>query len=169
MGVVKASLLEHLTGTMPYELAPVISHWQYDEDWQMLKVAVNVDTKSPSQHKYCSNLCWFCLSLFYVSSGCYLERRDTGSRRSPWTRRKVWRNFLERKSGWNLVPCHSLISHLRLLQKLKILVFSFDDKYCRNSGSDRLNRDCRRLCLNTKYEINVSLGLLFIIWSGSSF
>ena len=50
--IVKSKLLEHLHGSVPYELKPVISMWEIDQTWDTLKIVVTVDAKNKSTFKF---------------------------------------------------------------------------------------------------------------------
>jgi len=51
LGVVRSRLLANLPKNIPYKLEPIVNMWVFDEEWQQLRISVNIATSHPSEHR----------------------------------------------------------------------------------------------------------------------
>jgi len=51
LGVVRSRLLANLPKNIPYKLEPIVNMWVFDDEWQQLRISVNIATSHPSEHR----------------------------------------------------------------------------------------------------------------------
>jgi GTPase Era involved in 16S rRNA processing len=51
LGTVRSQFLSCLPGAIAYSLVPTVSMWSFDEEWQKLRIIVDVVTSNPSTHR----------------------------------------------------------------------------------------------------------------------